>query len=68
MFAAEIPPANLDHLPMFGWFPVGDGDGFRLYENRDGECMIVNLTRPLVYVEDQSDAMQLGATSIKQIP
>ena len=61
----EIPPENLEHLPLFGYDKLADGDDerFEWYSSPRGRMMI-DKRRPIVWVDDPIDAMQLGAISV----
>ena len=61
----EIPPQNLQHLPLFGYDKIGDDSDSRFawYSSPRGR-MRVEKQRPFVWVDDITDAMQLGAVSV----
>lgn len=63
MLWVKIPPANLKHISMFGWDMVHDLGTHAWYTGPLGR-MLVDKADPRVLVDDESDAIQLGATAI----
>jgi hypothetical protein len=59
----RIPPDNLDHLPLFGIDLIKDDGDLAWYRGERGR-MYVEKNDPRIWVEDESDAIQLGAISI----
>ena len=59
----QIPPENLAHLSLFGYDLVGDDEEFAWYTGPRGR-MRVKKSAPRVWVEDITDAIQIGALAI----
>jgi len=57
----KIPTDRLPHLPLFGIDLIADDGAFAWYRGAIGR-MRVEKADPNVFVEDISDAIQLGAT------
>lgn len=61
----EIPPAQIEALPLFGYDDIGPGpNGFVWYRAPDGRRMLVDTAKPIVWIEDPADAIQLHATAV----
>ena len=59
----RIPPDRLPHLPLFGIDLIKDSGDFAWYSGARGR-MLVEKSDPRIFVEDEADAIQLGATAI----
>lgn len=59
----RIPPNRLEHLPLFGIDLIGDDGAFAWYSSPMGR-MRVEKSDPRVWVDDEDDAIQLGATAV----
>lgn len=59
----KIPPERLSNLPLFGIDMIKDEGDFAWYRGSAGR-MRVEKADPRVYVEDITDAIQLGATAV----
>ena len=56
----EIPHERLPHLPMFGYDKIDEDDDFAWYTGPHGRIRIEK-SRPIVWLDDVEDAIQLGA-------
>lgn len=63
----RIPVENLEHLPLFGWDLVRDEGSTAWYSGTRGR-MRVDKSDPRVWVDDETEAIQLGATAILVTP
>jgi hypothetical protein len=63
----QIPPASLDHLSLFGYDIIVDDGNFAWYHGPRGRTR-VEKAKPVVWLDDLADAMQLGATAIMVHP
>jgi hypothetical protein len=59
----KIHPDMLEHLPMFGIDVIREDGQFCWYHGARGR-MYVEKADPRVWVDDDVDALQLGATAI----
>ena len=57
----EIAPEKLE---FFGFNLVGEDDEFCIYEDAEGRVTMADKTNPMIWVDDMSDAIQLGVTTI----
>ena len=63
----EIPPENLEHLPLFGYDKISEDDNFAWYSGPKGR-MRVDKKQPFVWLEDMGEAGQLGAVAVVPSP
>jgi hypothetical protein len=59
----KIAPDRLQHLPLFGIDFLKDDGAFSWYRGSKGR-MRVEKANPCVFVDDEQDAIQLGAEAI----
>ena len=59
----EIPPEMLQHLSLFGSDLLHDDDQYAWYSSSRGR-MRVDKSKPIVWVDDVEDAMQLKAVAV----
>lgn len=59
----EIPPEQMKHLSLFGYDLLHDGGRYAWYAGPHGRTKI-DKTKPIVWVEDVSDAIQIGAIGV----
>jgi hypothetical protein len=59
----KIPPDRLQHLTLFGIDFIKDDGDFAWYRGARGR-MRVEKSDPRVFLEDPTDALQLGATAL----
>ena len=59
----EIPPHNLEHLPLFGCYELSDEGDFAWFTSSRGPQRLQKL-RPIVWLDNVGDAIQLGAVSV----
>lgn len=66
----EIPPEQLTHLTLFGYDKLADGANtpdFEWYAGPLGRTR-VQTSKPVIWLEDVSDGMQLRALAVHHGP
>ncbi len=59
----KIPPENLQHVSLFDYELIKEGEKYNVYNTPIG-VVIVDKKNPRIYFKDISDAIQLGAKGI----